>query len=222
MKKTFFKDNTKAQIKKKNLVETGFLEATNIDSNEYLISFPPFPGNSESARKFMKHGNEVLPRRQYTLNQAIKERLTPVQMREEAFTYLNGPFYCSYSFMPLGKDQRKRKVSLVECLEGARIYAYVNQVNLAEINVKPYDNAKRVAKDGAEIVVEVPSRTKGEPRTKFKLMNIPVVDSPEKYALAPNFSSDHSCGNKKFKIRYSYESSKESSQVFNICAHEIA
>ena len=170
----------------------------------------------------MKHGPEIKPRRQYSIEQAIRERLTPVQLREQDFNMLNGPFYCSYSFMPLGKDQRKRKVSLRECLEGEKIYSYANQVKGAEIIVRPYADSKRVSRDGAEVVIEMPSRTKKQRRSRFKLMSIPVIDCPEKYAIALNFGSTHSCPSKEFKIRYTYEKSKETSQVFNICAHEIA
>jgi len=221
-KKSFFKDTTKGQIKKKNLVEADLLDITQITNDEYIILEPIFAGNYDSARKFMKHGPEVKPRRQYSIEQAIRERLTPVQLREQDFNLLNGPFYCSYSFMPLGKDKRKRKVSLRECLEGARIYAYANQIKGAEIIVKPYADSKRVARDGAEVLVEMPSRTKKQKRLRFKLMSVPVIDSPEKYAIALNFGSTHSCPLKEFKIRYTYERSKETSQVFNVCAHEIA
>jgi len=222
-KKTFFRNLTKAQIRKKDLIENATLfDLSQMTNNEYMIIDPIFAGNTLSARKHMKHGPEVKPRRQYTIEQALNEKITPVQMREDVFNNLNGPFYCSYSFQPLGNDKRKRKVSLVQCLEGAKLYAYANQVNGAEIIVKPYADAKRVAKEGAEIIVEVPSRTQKQLRSRFKLMSIPVIDSPEKYAIALNFGSTHSCPSKEFKIRYTYENSKENSQVLNICAHEIA
>ena len=231
-KKSFFKDLTKARIKKKNLVED---KATilniakvlpQINSSEYIITEPLFAGNYDSARKFMKHGAEVKLRRQYSIKQAIDEKLTPVQLREQEFNTLNGPFYCSYSFMPLGKDQRKRKISLRECLEGARIYAYANQIKGVkedpEITITPYKDAKRVARDGAEVVIRISSRTEKQKRQEFKLISVPVVDCPEKYAIALNLGSTHSCPSKQYKIRYTYERSKETSQVFNICAHEIA
>ncbi len=223
VKKPFFKERTIAQIRKANLVEISTTsDISQLSTNEFAIIDPFFPGDAESARKHMKHGPEVLPRRQYTKTQAINERLTPIQLRAEVFDSLNGPCYSCYSIHPLGQDKRKRKISLVECLEGARIYAYANQVQGVEINIKPYADAKRVATDGAEIMVEVPSRTSNHKRLKFKLINIPIVDSPAKFAITPNIGSTHSCPAKTYKIRYPYESSKETSQVFNICAHEIA
>lgn len=54
--------------------------------------------------------------------------------------------------MPLiGNDWRKRKVPLVECLEGARLFAYAHQIGNS-IRVKPYSDARRVETEGAEVV----------------------------------------------------------------------
>ena len=72
------------------------------------------------------------------------------------------------------------------------------------------------------MIIDVPSRTKGSGRIKFKLINVPVVDSAEKYKICLNIGSDHSCSSKRFNIRYRYTDDKESSGVINICAHEIA
>ena len=221
-KKTFFRENTIGEIKTKNKVNINSLyEISNLKQNEYTIIPSFIPKNYENSRKFMKHGPEVKPRRYYSLEEALKIRKTPVQLREEAFNKINSFEFCGYSFMPLGKDKRKRKVSLVECLEGARLFAYSHQTN-AKIFAKPYDKPERVDKEGAEVIIEVPSRTKKEKRNKFKLTSVPIKDSQEKYAISFNFGSDHSCPSKKFNIRYRYFSDKESSGIVNICAHDIA
>lgn len=224
-KKQFFEEETKGQIKRKTLVDFAEIAELpiigSLDPNEYTIVREFVPRGYESARKFMKHGQEVKPRRIYSLEQAVKMARTPVQLREEAFDSIQGDKYCGYSFLPLGKDARKRKVSLVECLEGARLFAYAHQSGVG-IKVKPYADAKRVRIDGAEVVVDVSSRTKGERRMQFKLTSVPYVDSKEKYAIALNIGSDHSCPSKRFNIRYRYTDDKESSGVVNICAHEIA
>jgi len=222
VKKTFFRESTKAEIKEKNKIIIEELhEIANIKQNEYAILYSFIPKNYENSRKFMKHGPEVKPMRYYSLEHALKIRKTPVQLREEAFNKINSYEFCGYSFMPLGKDKRKRKVSLVECLEGARLFAYSHQTN-AKIFAKPYDKPERVDKEGAEVIIEVPSRTKKEKRNKFKLTSVPIKDSQEKYAISFNFGSDHSCPSKKFNIRYRYFSDKESSGIVNICAHDIA
>jgi len=220
-RKQFFRDSTMAEIRKKALVDRHVSE---LDGGEYVIldSSLLVPKGYDSARKFMKHGPEVKPRRIYNLDQATREARTPVQLREEAFNKIKDPFYSGYSFMPVGKDKRKRRVSLVECLEGAQIYAYANQIPGTNIKVKPYDNAKRVRIEGTEAIIDVPSREAKKPRTKFKLTSVPVIDSPEKHLVSLGIGSDHSCGSKRFNIRYKYSDDKEGSGIVNMCAHEIA
>jgi len=224
-RKQFFQEETKAEIKRKTYVDfsdLGGLEVVGaLDNGEYTVVREFVPRGYESARKFMKHGPEVKPRRVYSLDQAAGFGKTPVQLREEAFNSIPGSNYCGYSFVPLGNDSRKRKVSLVECLEGARLFAYAYQMGTG-IKVKPYADAKRVRIDGAEVVIDVPSRRKNERRIRFKLTSVPFVDSREKYVVSLNLGSDHSCPSKRFNIRYKYTDDKESSGIVNICAHEIA
>ena len=227
VKKSFFREATKAEIIRKRLVETGDLVQLSLDAiaqlgeDEFII-VPAFtPKRYESARKFMKHGPEVKLRRVYTIEQAIKLGRTPVQLRGEAFNSIRGHNFCGYTFLPLGRDRRKRKISLIECLEGARIFAYAHQSGVG-IGVRPYADARRVRREGAEVSVEVPSREKGKGRMLFKLVSVPFVDSPEKYAVSLNIGSDHSCPAKRFNIRYRYVDDKEASGIVNLCAHEIA
>ena len=222
-KKTFFRQATKAEIKRKQLIEIASLaDLAQLQEEQFAIIRPLVPRGYASARKFMRHGPEVKVRRAYSLDQAVREGRTPVQSREEAFNALQGHNYCGYTFMPLGRDRRKRKVSLIECMEGARIFAYANQIHGTGIDVKAYADSARVRREGAEVVAEVPSRTRGQLRTQLKLTSVPVVDSPEKYGIALNIGSDHSCGSKRFNIRFRYSDDKESSGIVNICAHEIA
>jgi hypothetical protein len=124
--------------------------------------------------------------------------------------------------LPLGRDKRKRKICLSECLEGARIYAYSHQNCDEKIKLKVYRDSKRVRIDGAESVIELPSRTTGTNPIQFKLTSVPIIDNNEKYKIALNLGSDHSCPSKRFNIRYRYTEDKEGSGIFNFCAHEIA
>jgi len=223
MKKTFFRQATKAEIKRKNQATTKTLiNITNLRDDEFTIVFSPVPKGFKPTRKFRKHGEEVRIKRFRSQAHAISHGRTPVQLREQAFNAVTDQDYCAYSIMPLGRDRRKRKVPLVECLEGARIYAYAHQVIGTKIKIRPYSDARRVRFEGAEVIAEVPSRTEGRERHQLKLMSVPIVDSPEKYAIVPNIGSDHSCGTKRFNIRYRYADDKENSGVINLCAHEIA
>lgn len=222
-KKAFFQEKSIGDIKKGRKVKVdNFLEILRLQDEDFLILIPFVPRGYESARKFMKHGPEVKPKRFYSLEQALKDGRTPVQLREEAFNNIQGYNFCGYTFMPLGRDRRKRKVSLIECLEGVRLFAYSNQTHGAEILIKPYADSKRVRVDGAEIVAKVPSRTEKEPKIQLKFISVPVVDSSEKYAISLNLGSDHSCSAKRFNIRYRYTDDKEGSGIVNMCAHEIA
>jgi len=227
-KKNFFGENTAAEIKKlknvrkisANLVEIIY----NLDNCEALIlEVDLIPTRYKNARKFMKHGVEVKLPRVRSLEGAIKRSKTPIQLREEKFNSIKNNAYCGYSFKPIiGTDKRTRKVSLVECIQGAKLYAYSNQERGPRVNVKPYDNARRVSKEGAEVIVEVPSRTEKQSRQQFKFSSVPVIDNSEKLAISYNLSTDHNCPSKRFNIRYRFEKDKESSRAFNFCAHEIA
>lgn len=226
-KKNFFRENTEAQIKYKplkevsnNLVDTIY----NLDNRKALIlKVDLLPERYENSGKFMKHGIEVKLPRVRSLERAIERSKTPIQLREEKFNSIKNNAYCGYSFKPIfGTDKRTRKVSLVECIQGTKLYAYSTQELGPRIDVKPYDNARRVSKDGAEVIVEVSSRTEKQSRQQFKFSSIPIIDNSEKLAIAYNLSTDHNCQSKRFNIRYRFEQDKESSRIFNFCAHEIA
>ncbi len=227
--KQFFREATKGEIKAKHLVDIfgdefhskGVIAIANLRPDEYATV--PVPDDYESGRKFKKHGDEVKLKRYRTAEDAVTDAKTPVQIRKQKFNGLYSHKYCSYSFMPLsGNDWRKRKVPLVECLEGARLYAYMNQVPGTFARVKAYSDAKRVEIEGAEVAFEVPSRRDEIRRYQGKLVSVPMIDAPEKFAIAPSIGSDHSCSSKRFSIRYMYLDDKETSKVFNFCAHEIA
>lgn len=222
-KKSFFTSNTISNIKEKEYRQIyDIAELEQLKENQYTIIPSIIPPEYSSSRKFLKHAPEVMPKRYKSIDEAIESEKMPWQLRKEAFDNISGIDYSGYSFIPLGRDRRKRKVSLIECLEGARLYTYANQNTKEKINVRPYDDAKKVGSEGASIVVSLPSRTIKNPRIRLKLMNIPIIDNKNKYAIANNFSSDHSCESKMFNIRYRYSHDKESSNIFNICAHEIA
>jgi len=206
-----------------NILELGEQEALIIEL-EKGVGLVPQANYFGNSRKFQKHGPEVRLRRFGSAQEAIKAGRTPVQLREEALDSIrnkNGA-YCAYSFKPVsGLDFRTRKVSLVDCLEGAQIYAYAHQQHVP-IDVKAYDGAARVAREGAEIVVSVPSREEKGDRYTFKFSSVPVSDNSEKFAVANSISTDHACGDKRFNIRYKNFQDKANSRVFNFCAHEIA
>lgn len=196
------------------------------DDEAVVIEGNLIPEGFKSPRKFIKHGREVKLKRYRSLEQIAKSRKTPVQLREEAFNKIHNKAYSGYSFKPFMRlDTRTRKVSLVECLEGTRIYCYANQQIEGKPSitvVKSYKDSSGVEKDGADIIVKVPSRIKKMARYNIKFMSVPVVDSRMKWSIAYGISTDHNCMHKKYLIRFKYKNDKETSRQFNFCAHEIA
>ena len=133
-----------------------------------------------------------------------------------------------FSFRPVqGRDRRKRIVPFTWVLEGARLFTYAE--NLANpqqgIQVRPYEDSARVAREGASIPVLVPSRTAKQPRYRLKLSHVPVVDNPEKNAIVWSFGSTYEEGREsehsRFNIRYTYEQQAEGSDVHFIYPQDV-
>ena len=228
-RKSYFKRNTVAETNKlgseRRISEDFVSNISSLDGDTRLVipldvNLVPF--KYFNSRKFLKHGPEVLIERGKSIRNLLIGRDEPVKLREEAFDKIKeNVFYCSYSFMPVsGKDQRKRKVSLVECLEGAKMFTYSE--NGPKIELKAYDDSSRVDREGAEIIVSVPSRVKKASRYQLKFSSVPVKDTRNKWPIAYQVSTDHICPHKRFNIRYRFEDDVDSSRIFNFCSHEIA
>lgn len=225
-KKQFFEEKTAAEIKRYDNVREVYdelirnVEECRRDSG-LIIKTDLIPEEYESSRKFLKHGRDLKIPRTKSLTDAINKKLTPSQLRASSFDKVQPIPYSKYSFKPfIGSDKRIRNISLVEDLEGILLWGYTHQ-DIAfkpQIIVTPYDKARRVEYDGAEIMVKVPSRTKGHPNYEIKFGSVPTVDSLRKWGIANSIVTNHSCKRKTFNIKYT----KETSRQFNFCAHEIA
>lgn len=185
---------------------------------------------NEAAGNFLKHGkpeNEVRLRQQYNIEQMVQERKIPLNFRSDAFSDLKHPFYSCYSFMPLiGKDKKRRKVRLRECLEGTKLFKYSLQNPRTEITVANYgtpERARRVEVEGSTIICGVPSRTPKHDRYKVKLMNVQTQDTPNKFAYWRNIlGTEHDCDFLINEIGYNYLDDRESSEVLYFDAHHVA
>ena len=251
-KKSFFRRKTAEQIMKdKELVRTEtpldlagqvkrlsenqvLVIATNIMPMKYYPRSNGYPALSErtyASAKFLKHGTEVKPKRDYTLDEIIENRKLPFQQRREAFEalrkYDSAQYYSGYTVRPATRtgDSRPRKFSLVQCVDGTELFAYTRN-NAGGTEVKNYgtlEKASRVEKEGSRFEVRIPSRTKKKERYKVEMNHVATVDSPEKYAIANNLRSTHTCDYLNYKdIRYKFATDRESSDIINICAHEVA
>ena len=131
--KSYFAQPTLGQIKRYTNVREASSDLVNQILNlqsdgALIIKRRLIPEEHETSKKFMKHAAEVKTKRFRSLEEAVQTRRTPVQLREEAFDNLRSPFKGGYSFKPfVGNDKRTRRISLVECLEGTKLYCYVNK-----------------------------------------------------------------------------------------------
>lgn len=249
-KKKFFQERSKEKILKLNLTysdsnlislienldeENGLVVEKLFIPERFYYSRKNFPGrkyrwpSKEASRKFLKHGPEVELRGFKDLDSIKNIDIDPVDLRREAFNTIKKKAYSCFSFIPFdGDDKRKRKVSLNEDVESARLYAYAKHafpqqldfVNLIEI--KGYDISDKVKSEGATVAVRVPSRRKNIPKYDFNLISAPIVDSYEKLAVVHSIaSSGFGSKAKQYGFGYKYLEDKEDSRNFRFFAHEI-
>lgn len=233
--KTYFQEPTKGQI-----FQYERIEARNdlvdkilaLEEQQYLlIQEPLIPEHYNSSWHFLKHAERVHLRFRDMIPRFLRKGTTavPIDLRIKEFDAVKEKpgLFSGYDYTPVDihpynhKDTRVRRISLVECLEGARIYAYTHQVPMPPIEVESYTDARAVERDGAFFHVHVPSRIKGQGRYRFNVTSVPVRDTIHKWSIAwATASEGHDCLRGMYMgIRYA---TKEDSHVFNWCAHEIA
>jgi len=243
MKKTFFQERTARQIAKldtKNAFTANGLvrRIMSLDQDQAMIVRTPitpgrfrrFTANSnEASRKCYKHGEYLRTSQPRTQENAYRCPVIPLGIRARDFARLEDMWedetnYIGYSFRPVqGRDRRQRKVPFVWILEGARLFAYAE--NLSPIKVKPYADAKKVKLEGAEVVCEVPSREKKKSRYTLRLNHVPVEGSTERRAVPYSLSSEYNGNSPEhslYNIRYTWEKQNEDSNVFTFYPQDIA
>ncbi|MDP3026067.1 MAG: hypothetical protein Q8N63_00015 [Nanoarchaeota archaeon] len=254
MKKSYFKERTAREIKElnikqvynpRNLVRKILDLDPSIDGLELRVRITPekfFRGNisgEEASRKCYKHGELIALSQPKTQAEAYECKDIPLKIRERDFDKLKNMReedinYIGYSFRPVqGRDRIKRVVPFVWLLEAARLYAYAeNLTNGIKINDK-YKTSERVSIEGAEIICEVPSRTKKQLRYKFALKNVPIDGNTERRAIVwgikPILLMDEEneplkgmTQHELYKIKYNYDNSREGSDVITWYPHYIA
>lgn len=221
--KTFFNTLTASQILKCGSVREISDELVNnvlsLNRNEaVIIKYDLYDFDKwANSEKFLKSGPEVVINSQMSLGKALREKKTPIQLRKESFDRVLNNALCAYVVKPFfGDDGRKRKFSLRDILEGARIYGYAN----SGIMGCPKIDINWVW--GSEVEVEVPSRTKGQPRYKMKFSSVPVIDNQYKFAITNNIKSNHVCEDKHYYVKYPVVSTTGSASEVKFCGHEVA
>jgi len=244
-KKSFFNERTSAEILKMDLKRVdrarGLVDkilALNPAGEALQLMAQITPGrfyaggldSREASRKCFKHGELIALSQPYSEYEALASKEIPLAVRMRDFAKLQGMReeeinFVGYSWRPVVGEKRKRIVPFVFLLQAEQLFAYSEGVG--GIEVKSYDDARRVTKEGATVVCKVPSRTEKHGRYLVTLQHVPVDNGTGKRAavwgLKHKFDSGEEPGHTTYSdIRYSWESAREGSDVVRFNPHSIA
>jgi len=247
-RKKFFKQRTISQIKElkrkkaytaRDLVKK--ISDLNPSEESMEIRFNLVPGRfhrhtqnaSEASRKAYKHGEYLALSQPTTLKEALDDQKNPRDIRIMDFKSLKDLKeeeinLLGFSFRPVhGRDREKRLVPFPWIIDGARIFAYSENNPRAEIKVNnKYTDAKRIEREGATIIVEVPSREVKKPRYTIRVNHVPIFDNNWKRAIVWSLDTDYVGKNnlehKTFSIRYKSTNETEGSDVKTFYPQDIA
>ncbi|MEK6858978.1 MAG: hypothetical protein AABX53_03655 [Nanoarchaeota archaeon] len=202
-RKSYFDERTVGEIRDMQLNEVkGNLAASILEcppDRGIVIARPVIPArfynqgdtSADATRRWYKHGFYLPLWQPQTIKQALEERIEPHRVREATFDAgIRGRKEESitaqgYVFRPIqGTDKRKRLVPFTWIPESMRIFAYAMKETKEGLPVSPFVDAQKVAVEGGEVIVRVPSRTEKKERYVVRLGGVPIVDTPQKFALA--------------------------------------
>lgn len=228
--KNFFKKKTKTQMLKDEQREiTDFIveEILHAKPHETLIVKEDLtPQKYLKDNKFIKFA-PTLNLRRFKSYQDAKgqnaQKLIEEALRENKKNILSGITYKPFA----GPNNLTKKYTLTELLKATKLYTYAPwQIDekpfKATTHIKPYDDAKRVSRDGAETIVRVPSREIRKPKYEMRFQSTPIHNNNYALNLAMTMTTTHMCKKKEFFIRYTYEFNKERSNIYLWDAHEIS
>ena len=250
VKKAFFKERTPVQIARLN-TQNAYRQGRLVsrirgldDDQGIIVRAQIIPGRfysgtrtgEEATRKAYKHGDLIKLSQPKTQGAAFESNEIPLAIRARDFSKLQEKReeeinVIGYSWRPVqGRDRRMRKVVFSDAFEGAMRFAYADL--FGGVQVKSYSDAKRVAKEGADVVCRVPSKQKKKPRYVIKLKHVPVEGSTERRAVTWSLSAEGGQWDEReesqepmsgvMNMRYTYEDDKEGSDIFTFTPHQIA
>ncbi len=183
------------------------------------------------AQNFLKRGPEVHIPVPATQDEATNYRIGPGRRRLRAFEGVKpDERKCGYVWRSM-RDGLRRKVHLVDCVEGAKIFAFSHRSSDAHdaLVVKKYTDVRNVNDAGGSYDCRVPSRSR-DLQFSFILHSVPMLGTQEQHYVWTNLhSSGHSggvvgknldtrCGSKQYdKLTFR---TPVGQHIF--CAHEIA
>lgn len=169
----------------------------NLKENEALLTEQHLvPGTYRHAQNFLKRGPEVYTGTPKTQEDAMREQRGPGRRRLVAFEGVKSDdLRCAYVWTSM-RDNKRRKVHLVDCLEGAKIFTYAHQTNDPEdtIKIKAYTKVKNVSEAGGIFDCKVPSRSR-DGSYSFALHSVPRLGTKEQFYVWTHLhSSGHTGG----------------------------
>ncbi|MEM0465280.1 MAG: hypothetical protein QXW97_01100 [Candidatus Pacearchaeota archaeon] len=191
----------------------------------------------EASRKAYKHGKLIQLPQPKTQYQTYNSHIIPLEMRAEAFLNLSEKFqkgtlkesqinYIGYSWRPVqGRDKIKRAVNFIDIVRAAQKFSYASKFSKYEqdgkeeygIKVKVYGDAKKVKKEGALAIFEVPSKREKVERYKGALRSIPFKPNSPSEDVNYNLAISLSLA----PCRISLENSFEDEVTFKRSPHSL-
>ena len=252
VKKAFFQERTARQIQSLNpkrvYNQRGLVERIDDLSPEETLEIRTritpgrfFQGKKtgeEASGKAYKHGDFLRLSHPKTQKECYECSEIPLATRARDFSQLQemreGEInFIGYSTQTTFGDRIKRVFPFVWMPEGARVFAYAEQMPEG-IEVKTYGDAKRVRREGADVVVTVPSRREKLGRYRFRLLHVPIIRGRENLAtvlqLKPALIVDEETGEPEsqrtphdlYNIRYTGETDPEASKVITFYPQDVA
>jgi len=258
-KKAFFKKRTAREITALPIHETAFsarnlvkkIDDLDLEADYIEVRTPIVPGRffrtksgkrltgAEASRKCLKHGDLVRLTHPKTRQECYSCSDIPLAIRARDFARELEEIkeedndFIGYSVQPNWGDRMKRVFPFVWLAEGEKLFNYAENMAFG-IGVQAYKNSRRVKKEGAGVVVEVPSRTRKRSRYKYRLSHVPIVRSNENLAsvlrLRPSVLREEETGeliegrtpHENYSIRYGWEDEREGSNVITFYPHDVA
>ena len=158
-----------------------------------------FQGGVDSAtasRRNLRKGRYIPLYQPRNLVEALKDPRIPLQFRQES---INAAFKgvreeeiqaVGFSFVPIrGKDLKQRQVPFYIGPEGVRIFTYSENAGEhpgvvgenAGIEIVPYADARRIAREGGKVTVRVPSRSRKQGKYEMKFTNFPLDSTTDRF-----------------------------------------
>ena len=254
MQKSFFRRRTVPQIRKlsvkrvyhqRDLAER--IDALDPNSDALEIRVQILPGrfyqrintSKDASRTALKRSEtHIMLSHPETKEQCRDSSLIPLQIRTGDLRVLEEMKekdinYTGIAVRPNWGDKIKRFMPFWAMAEGERIFAYAEQ-HAGGIKVEPYADSLRVWSGGANVVVEVPSRTEKQGRYRFRIMHVPMQRNPENLAtvlsLKPATVIDEETGEPNVGrtahddtfFRYTKKGEAEDSPIITTYPHDVA